>query len=751
MTAAQPTPINMAEAIVDPFWDPELSELPAWRIRPGAAHGLRVNQAWCWVTFEWARKPARGAALAMERTRRIPCGDYDRLILSIMPPHAARVTIRLLTDRGPVEKRHVQADARKAEIAVPLRGAREIRKITVLIEAGADGIGTGWINWIGLQHARRLRFAEAEWNRFDSAWDKRLRPDGYTPAWSGGRLLADPPLWKKLVARHAAHVRRQGSSPFLEAAKPFLARDPEGLIGDYINFWNDTRYCRNREFGRQLLHPGPSGALPVAAFLSRDPALLRRAARHALAIGLCGHWDDGMICRFPGGTFEHRSFVQSLCAHEVALALDLCGEWMTAQARAFLMRRLAEEGLASITFNTWAHPYIHDCNQLAWFSPGRMAAYAALAPHWPRTAEYMDIAYRELVDSLEKTVLPDGGYGEGPTYFRCVGRDGGQALYYYSRAKGIDFKRLLPDAFRRAASLGALVESTVPGQDVIPICDAGAVAESDLLGVMAYASPRSRWHAMFRKKLARSEGMPDSILPLIIQETLSGEPDPQPALVRMPVMGPVASFRMHRGEPVKLLIMGGQKGAGHTHEDKGSFVLEYAGDTYAMDPGTCDYSHPLALQLKFAQRHNMLAPEDVRGRAAPRCPLPADVKPAARGDRTRFWCRIDCTPGWEGLFTKWIRTWESPDPGRLVVSDVYVLAAGMMAAFYWSTRLPVKLGNGLAVITGRRSRLELVIPPGCDASLDELPLLDGTVQRRLVFRKKGQTGRLRVEARLVPG
>jgi hypothetical protein len=82
---------------------------------------------------------------------------------------------------------------------------------------------------------------------------------------------------------------------------------------------------------------------------------------------------------------------------------------------------------------------------------------------------------------------------------------------------------------------------------------------------------------------------------------------------------------------------------------------------------------------------------------------------------------------------------------------VYVLAAGMMAAFYWSTRLPVKLGNGLAVITGRRSRLELVIPPGCDASLDELPLLDGTVQRRLVFRKKGQTGRLRVEARLVPG
>ena len=37
----RPTPINMAEAVIEPFWDPALSGLKEWRIAPGTAHGLR--------------------------------------------------------------------------------------------------------------------------------------------------------------------------------------------------------------------------------------------------------------------------------------------------------------------------------------------------------------------------------------------------------------------------------------------------------------------------------------------------------------------------------------------------------------------------------------------------------------------------------------------------------------------------------------------------------------------------------------
>jgi hypothetical protein len=58
------TPINAAEAIIEPFWDPLLSGLKQWSVSPGAAHGLSVTQAWCFVTFAWTRRPDSGPALA---------------------------------------------------------------------------------------------------------------------------------------------------------------------------------------------------------------------------------------------------------------------------------------------------------------------------------------------------------------------------------------------------------------------------------------------------------------------------------------------------------------------------------------------------------------------------------------------------------------------------------------------------------------------------------------------------------------
>ena len=79
-------------------------------------------------------------------------------------------------------------------------------------------------------------------------------------------------------------------------------------------------------------------------------------------------------------------------------------------------------------------------------------------------------------------------------------------------------------------------------------------------------------------------------------------------LVEMPKIGQLASHRKLGAEWVKLFLMGNQSGASHTHEDKGSFVLEFAGDAFSRDFGSCDYSNPLADILKHAQRHNMLVP-----------------------------------------------------------------------------------------------------------------------------------------------
>jgi hypothetical protein len=219
------------------------------------------------------------------------------------------------------------------------------------------------------------------------------------------------------------------------------------------------------------------------------------------------------------------------------------------------------------------------------------------------------------------------------------------------------------------------------------------------------------------------------------------------SLISLPMMGPLVSQRKLGDAWVKLFIQGNRANAGHTHEDKGSFILEFAGETFALDPGSCDYSLPLAIQLRNCERHNMLVPFGMTERPHPACPLPVDVKPVGKGDAVSFHAELDVTPGWESYYRRWHRTWDSPSADVLIISDDYELAAGEGVEFYWQTRLPVTIEGRRAVITGVRGRVELEAPENCAWRVDELPLLDG-IQHRLAFRHAGTAGRFSVSARL---
>lgn len=743
-----PTPINMAEAIIDPLWDPQLSELERWHVEPGTAHGLRVYQNWCWAGFEWARKPVSGPALRMTRRYDVDCSGYDRLIISVMAPERSILRVRAATDVGTCAFEAPPAPPVKKEYVLDLGGAVRLIELSIELDAADEGMANGWINWVGLQNSELLPRLLGQWTRFNARWEGYLKPESYEPSFAPAYgIIIDAHELDAFRADHGAFLTQHGASPYTAAADAAARLVPEQMIHDYVNFWDDMRYCRERDYGHLLLPHGADAA--IAGLLLKDKALLRLAARYALALAMCDHWDDGFICAFPGGNFEHRCFVQSLCAHETALILDLAGEWFTDVGREYVLRRVAEEGLGSINFNTWKHEYIFHCNQLAWFTPGRMLGYLTLErAGMPRAKPYTELAYADLVESLGHTILPDGGYVEGPTYFRCVARDGGLSLYYYARGRGLPYRSVIPDAMARTAAFGAAVISTDDQTDVIPICDARPVMEQEGVAVMASLLPESAWAPMFHKSVARG-GMPETVLAWQASRDIPAAVQPLPALVALPEMGLLASHRQLDGETVKLLIMGNRAGAGHTHEDKGAFVLEFASDTFAMDPGTCDYSNPLSFTLKHCQRHNMLVPSGMAERPHPANPIPVDVKPQGTGDEVSFRATIDATPGWETYYHRWVRTWESPTPDTLVIRDDYELANGDAVEWCWNTQLPVEMRqDGTVTLTGRRGQIMLDVPAGCTARVDELPLLDGALQRRIVFRKEGTAGTLEVRARL---
>ena len=196
--------------------------------------------------------------------------------------------------------------------------------------------------------------------------------------------------------------------------------------------------------------------------------------------------------------------------------------------------------------------------------------------------------------------------------------------------------------------------------------------------------------------------------------------------------------------------MGNKADAGHTHEDKGSFVLEYAGQAFAMDLGIGDYGDPIHVAYKHCQRHNMLVPVGTSDRSAPLNPLPFDVKATGAGDERTFHARIDATPGWSGYYKKWVRTWDSPSPDVLTVRDEYELGRGTAVEFYWQTHLPVEQTDNSVTIRGDHGLATLTIPPDCTARLDRLPLADGTDYTRIAIRKEATQGTLEVTVNVRP-
>lgn len=766
------TPFNMAESIIELFNDPGLSGLPHWRIDPGEAHGLCVHQRWALVQFEWSARPQHGPALRMSRDFQVDCSRYTSLMVSAVAPEGAILKLSVLTEVGELAYESEPFGMLKRECYVPLRGAREIRSVTIELWPANEGLGLGWFNWIGLQHEGMLERYEVQWGRFDDRWEAYLRPESYEPAFEPMYgLVVNGEELELLRGKHEAWVREHGTSPYLELASDAAKLVPERMIGEFVNFWNDTRYCRDRDYGKLLLTHGPNAA--AAGLLMKDRTLLRLAARYAISIAMCGHWDSGFMCFFPGSVWEHRSFVQSLCVLETAAILDMAGEMFTDYGRDLLLRRMAEDGQGRIHYSVWKHEYIHHCNQLPWFSPGRLLGYAVMERTMPRVAPYADLAIRDLEAAMDDTILPDGGYLEGPMYFAWTARQCAISLYYYARGRGVDFASLVPASLKRTAAFAEALASTADDTLMILICDAQYINQ-EALTYLAALMPDSAWVNVFRKSLRMTGGIPDSLPAYLLESSI---PEAGPALlpfIRLPDMGLLASHRHYEGEPVKLLVMGNQAGASHTHEDKGHYVLEFAGDTFAMEPGSCDYSHPMSEVLKHAQRHNMLCPVGIDERPRPLNPIPQDVKPEGWGDAVSLYAQIEPTPGWEGYYRRWIRTWESPTPDVWTITDEYELERGTGVEFYWTTPLPVEVVDRdgspqqEVVLHGRRGLARIAVPAGCSVRIDRLPLLGddykaileqrkeircgampfANEQTRIVIGRSGTTGTLQVRVKL---
>ncbi len=751
-----PTPINEAEAILEPFWEPVLSGLKHWNIVEGTQHGLKVTQTWASVEFYWARKPEAGPALSMTRTFNVSCAGYDRLLLAAVLPEGSTVKIAAETDLG--RREYVSSPAPKeiVEHALDLQGAGRIVSLTFEITAAAAGEAAGWFKWVGLQNTAMLPHYLARWDFSHKTWEGFLQDEAYEPKFAPRQgIFLTPEALEALRAAHQASLNKEGRSSYLERAPALRALQPERGITEFA--WSGGRrneqHGRTRDEARPELNGGREAA--IAGLVIRDKELLRVAARYALSLAMCEKWDDGFLARFPGSAWELRSFRRSYVTEELAQLLDLAGEMFTESGRIYLMRRLAEEGIGPVNYITWRFDYLFRGNQIGFVTRGRLAACLVMERDWPHVRPYTDIACQNVQEMFGNVILSDGGALEPPSYVGSTLSRGCEMLELYARARHMDPGKVLPERLARTGDYGAVIASTLPEADVIPYGDSGLLLRSDTLLCLACAAPKSYWTTMLRKSIEREKRTQFSRDEQGMLDALPRRNPKAPGFVFLPEVGHMASMRWMKNAdgnavPVKLLILGNRAGEfhDHEHEDRGSFVLEFAGEAFAMDPGVCEYDDPLHALLKQCQYHNMLVPIGLSERPSPEQPIRAAVKPAGKGNRKSFHARMDVTPGWDAYFRKWHRSWASPAPDTIIITDDYELAKGSGVECCWQTKLPCEIAGHEVVIQGKHGRAVLEVPAGCLARIDTLPGVDGVQQHRIVFQKSETSGVLAVRVRL---
>ena len=179
-------------------------------------------------------------------------------------------------------------------------------------------------------------------------------------------------------------------------------------------------------------------------------------------------------------------------------------------------------------------------------------------------------------------------------------------------------------------------------------------------------------------------------------------------------------------------------------------MLEYAGDTYAADPGGQSYSDADGNLVKRSDYHNMLIPANIPDNES-MFVAKADVYPVGKGDNQSFYAEILPAPSSHTYFKNWKRNIDSPIPTQFTIRDEYQLTKAYHAVrFLWITELPwKKLKDGVIRLEGKDSYALLHYHPAeLKFSADDLLVRRKETYHRLNFEKAGAAGVIEIKVEL---
>lgn len=726
-------PINEAEAIIEPFWDSGSSEHPGdkidrlaayeKRLAPGVKGRIRSN--WFYAEVGIDRAPAGEAstdeaAASIRRECALDVGRYDLFRVHVSMPHwmALRVRAgvdgaeRVLIDWAPGADTNAEIDG--------TIGGHRIDWFEISFTLLEPRPATAELRWLGLADESRQKEMDSRTSPYGPEWPGFLREP------TSERI--EPSLGLFLDSSEAAELRdtvRDGPLAALFAqlrrkARAHLEIVPEREIGRYVPF--PHRMCRPKDMRRTNLAE-PMEELALVGLVDRDPELLRHAARMAISIAHCETWSESVLGDFPGATWHHRSFTEERYARATALVLDWAGSVLTPHAAQVIRDAIVMKALPRIESDFKRMEYIRSMNQGIVFSAGRVVGALALVRDHPRYGRLVDEAETDLLEMLDAYVLPDGGTLEGMAYWAYTFVTAMPLLYALARHRKTPFEEYVPESIRRTGEYALSMHSSeLPGPFYLPVNDAHQGRR--LFPSLAAAFCRlergseSRWAPLYHALLADPESPIDLPLfffhPAASVAPFAGAIPPGASILKE--TGQAQVRRPHRDPALGTVLfhlVSGPTDSGHYHEDKGSFILEAAGEALAIDRGVTDYDHPEVSRILYASRHNLVYPEPREGEfhrqpgGARGARLEARYEPEAPGGGL-FLAASRNDEAWEpGLFRRNVRRLVSPAADVYLVDDEIELASAAPVSFLVNTLQQVRVADAQALIVGSHAALRV--------------------------------------------
>lgn len=611
----QATPINAAEAIFAPFFDPKISP---WRqfefVEKDRQDGVATALWDCFNVQTSARE------FGVRWRGKIDAAGYDRLraFLTFAPSIRMR-GVATVNGRRMELFSNVPGGTAPVEVTSAALGniGPEITELEFWFTSDGSPVSVSF-SWLGLVASDRERLLE-------------ISPSRYTPDWPGMLVAADSEsgLGRAVMYDVAAieEMKKKSRDPFFRPWMDLLAEQaaaiesltPEAEIREFLpcneHLW---RYVRVRDRGRRPLAEDIA-IMALAGYLHDRPDWTRMAARMILCAAHTPNWFEGPVGCFPGSTWHHVCFTEDHHVAAIAFAMPFVEKQLTPVGREKVLD--AVEKAWNTVDRTCAEPgYRWQMNQGLVGNRGRMLGACLLTAFGRDRSAVIETAYRDHTTIVHNYLNKEGHCFEGPHYYQYSFDAAIELWTAYARYTGKSLGEVIPDRFGKSMKyVEAMMSSTSDLGTVVPVNAASnRLFSSALLALYAsqYQSEMAKVYLQRRSQAGKGQAewrqigrdavgvasMLNGLNPATLRGGPSDVPTDAPVVEAEMVESGLGVARLKAG---KLLFLAERRSQhGHVHADRGSVLLEWEGQPLLLDPGTTNYSNPAGWLMKQQSWHN---------------------------------------------------------------------------------------------------------------------------------------------------